>query len=233
MASGALTFPSKKENTNYARLCRLLVDIGCQVLRKTFNKIRPPGSLDTVLGSPSVTSTLQSLQRKKILNRLQWRSLYPDIKSSVSSENFDIALLMVLLRNICDLTPPATGWDALPSPEDLSCEADITRIKFYRNTVYAHATRASIDDNGFDNYWIHIRDALLRLGGAPYEAAINDLKYDSLDPDMEEHYKWLLGEWKMEDDSIKDKPKNVEAKVNELQASVNKIGVQLRPKSGK
>ena len=186
MAFAAQMFPSSKENTNYARLCRLLVDVGSQVLKEIFNKICPPGGLDIVLASPSVYATLQSLRDKKILNSLQWSKLYPAIKSSVTSENFDITLLMVLLRNICGLTPPATGWDNLPSPTDLSCEADIARIKFYRNTVYAHATQASIDDVTFDDHWKNIRDTLVRLGGKTYEAAIDGLKHDCLDPDMKE-----------------------------------------------
>ena len=108
---------STKENTNYARVCRLLVDVGSHVLRVSFDKIRPAGGLDTVLGSPSITATLQSLRRKKILNPLQWGKLYPAIRSSVSSEKFDITLLMVLLRSICGLPPPVTGWDKLRYPQ--------------------------------------------------------------------------------------------------------------------
>ena len=180
MASAALTFSSTKETTNYARLSRLLLDVGSQVLRETFDKKRPPGRLDSVLGSPSVSATLQSLRRKNILSPSQWSKLYPAIKSSVSSEKFDITLLIVLLRSICGLTPPATGWDALPSPEDLSCEADISRIKFYRNKVYAHATRASIGDTECDNYWKTIGHSLVRLGGADYELATDGLKNDCL-----------------------------------------------------
>ena len=186
MAFAAQMFPSSKENTNYARVCRLLVDVGSQVLKEIFNKICPPGGLHIVLAYPSVYATLQSLRDKKILNSLQWSKLYPAIKSSVTSENFDITLLMVLLRNICGLTPPATGWDNLPSPTDLSCEADIARIKFYRNTVYAHAIQASIDDTTFEDHWKNIRDTLVRLGGKTYEAAIDCLKHEFLDPDMEE-----------------------------------------------
>ena len=232
MASAAPTFPSTKETTNYARLCRLLVGVGSQVLRERFDKIHPPGGLDTVLATPPALPKLKSLQKKKVLNPLQWDKLYPVIKSSVSSKNFDITLLMVLLRSICGLTPPATGWDALPLPTDCSCEADIARIKFYRNTVYAHATQASVEDATFDNHWTHIRDTLVRLGGLPYEAAIDDLKYESLDPDTEEHYRVLLRQWKMDDDSIKDKLDDVEAKVDELKAAVNKIERQLWPTSG-
>ena len=231
--SAAPTFPSSRETTNYTRLCRLLVGVGSQVLRETFDRIHPPRGLDTVLATTPVHPKLQSLQKKKVLNSLQWDKLYPVIKTSVSSKNFDITLLMVLLQNICGLTLPATGWYNLPLPSDLSCEADIARIKYYRNTVYAHATQASVDDATFDYHWKDIRDTLVRLGGAPYEVAVDDLKYDSLDPDMEEHYKGLLSQWKMDEDSIKDKLDDAEAKVDELQASVNKSERQLWPTSGK
>ena len=56
---------------------------------------------------------------------------------------------------------------------------------------------------------------------------------DDLDPDMEEHYTGLLRQWKMDEDSIKDKLDDVGAKIDELQASVNKIEIQLCPTSGK
>ena len=233
MASAAPTFPSTKETSNYARLCRLLVGVGSQVLRERFDKIHPPGGLDTVLATLPTHTKLQSLQKKKVLNPLQWDKLYPAIKSSVSSKNFDITLLMVLLRNICGLTPPVTGWDNLPLPTDLSCEADIARIKYYRNTVYAHVTQASVDDATFDYHWIHIRDTLIRLGGLHYKAAIDDLKHNSLEPDMEEHYTGLLMQWKMDEDSLKDKLDDFGAKVDELKESVNKIERQLCPTSGK
>ena len=159
--------------------------------------------------------------------------MYPAIKSSVSSEKFDITLLMVLLRNICGLTPPAAGWDALPSPTDVNCEDDLARIKYYRNTVYGHAAQASVDDANFNDYWMKIRDTLVRLGGAVYEAAIDGVKYDCMDPEMEEHYIEMLKQWKMDEDRLKDKLDDVEARVDELKASVNKIERQLWPTSGK
>ena len=49
MASAAPMLPSTKENTNYARVCRLLVDVGSHVLRVTFDKIRPPGEIYTTV----------------------------------------------------------------------------------------------------------------------------------------------------------------------------------------
>ena len=195
MASAvAPSFRSTKETTNYARLCRLLVDVSAHILRETFDKRRPTGDLHTVLSSPPVHAVLQSLRKKRILSPFQWVKLYPAIKSAVSSKNFDITLLMVLLRNICGLVRPATGWDALPPATDVTLEADIVRIKCYRNTVYGRASQASVDDATFNQYWQNIQDALVRLGGAGYQSAIDNLKKECMDPDIEEDRNKLLNQ---------------------------------------
>ncbi|XP_078374488.1 uncharacterized protein LOC144658034 [Oculina patagonica] len=220
MASAAPTFPFTKETTNYARLCRLLVDVGSQVLRETFDRKHPPANLHTDLARPALHNVLQALRKKKVLNPTQWGKLYPAIKSSVSSRDFDITLLMVLLRNICVLVPPVTGWDNLPSAADVTPEADIARVKFYRNTVYGHASQASVDDAAFGIYWTEIRDALVRLGGADYGLAIDDLKDDCMDPDIEEHYQELLKQWKTDEENIQDKLDNMDKKLDDLKLSV-------------
>ena len=190
----APSFRSTKETTNYARLCRLLLDVSAHILRETFEKRRPTGDLHTVLSSPPVHAVLQSLRKKSIISPLQWVKLYPAIKSAVSSKNFDITLLMVLLRNICGLVRPATGWDALPPATDVTLEADIVRIKCYRNIVYGRASQASVDDATFNQYWQDIQDALVRLGGAGYQSAIDNLKKECMDPDIKEDRNKLLNQ---------------------------------------
>ena len=159
--------PSTKETTNYARLCRVLVDVGTLALRDCFDSICTPVILHTLLASSR--SALQSLRSRRIINVTQWGKLFPAIPASLSSRDFDVTLLMTLLRNICGLSPPATGWDMLPAATDLSREADIARVKYFRNTVYAHAENASVDDVTFNTYWKEIRDTLVRLGGARYK----------------------------------------------------------------
>ena len=205
MASGPATFASTQENTNYARLCRLLVDVGCTALRDTFDVIHPPANLHGVLSSPSVLATLQSLQRKRILNRLQWGKLFPAVATTVSSANFDVTLLMVLLRNICGLSPPvSTGnWDKLPPDSDNSTEANIVRIKWYRNDVYGHATKASVDNATFNALWQKISIAILALGSS-YGTIISQLKTECMDPATKDHYEKLLSDWKKDDDSLKE-----------------------------
>ena len=230
MASAAPTFHCTKETTNYARLCRLLVDFGALVLRKTFDKKRPTGNLDAVLLNPPAHATLQTLRKKRVLNPTQWGKLYPAIKSSVSSANFDITLLMVLLRNICGLVPPPTGWDSLPAATDLTPEADIVRIKYYRNTVYGHASEASVDDPTFSRYWQDIQDALVRLGGTCYQGAIDDLKTECMDPEFEEHYQELLKQWVKDEISIKEDLDQIKENVAKL-AKLGSMGNSKRKTS--
>ena len=113
------------------------------------------------------------------------------------------------MRNICGLAAPATGWDAIPAATDVSLKADIARIKYFRNTVYAHAEHASVDDARLNKYWSEIRDALVRLGGVAYRAAVDNLETECMDSDVEEHYKELLQQWKNDEDNIKDELKEI------------------------
>lgn len=209
MATGTAPFSSSKETTNYARLCRLLVGVGTQALRDTFDKIHPPAGLHAALASQQ--PILQSLRKRRIINPMQWGKLYPTTASSVSSANFDITLLVLLLRNICNLSPPTTGWDSLPLVADTSIEANIARVKYYRNNVYGHASQASMDDTTFDSYWKDISSALVGLGaGVNYVNDISKLRTEGMDPDNEKHYVNLLKEWKRDEDTTKDKLGEIE-----------------------
>ena len=161
---------STTETTNYSRLCRVLVDLGSCALRDCFDSICTPPTLHRVLAANQLT--LQNLRSRRIINATQWGKLFPAIPTSVSSKDFDITLLMTLLRNICGLAPPMTGWDVLPAATDTSCEADIARVKYFRNVVYAHAEHASVDDSEFQRHWKDIRDTLVRLGGVNYEVKV-------------------------------------------------------------
>ena len=230
MASGPPSVTSTKETTNFARLCRVLVDVGSKALRDTLDSIHPPGNLHIVLsGSKSI---IQSLRKRRVVNPLQWIKLYPAIPSSVTSADFDITLTVVLLRNICGLSPPVTEWDKLPSPGDTSREADIVRVKCFRNTIYGHAEQASVDDVTFSRYWLDIRDTLVRLGGPSYGVAIDKLKTECMDPEIEDQYKTLLKQWKKDDDNIKDKLSDVETELKKVKQQVEDLTRKVAPDKG-
>ena len=206
---------STKETTNYARLCRLLIDVGSQALRDTFG-FYTSGNLHGFLAGHR--TTLKTLRTKRILNPTQWSKLYPAVPSTVSSASFDITLLNVLLRNICGLSPPVTtgSWDKLPPVTDTSLQADIVCVKYFRNSVYGHAEKASVDAATFNSLWQNIRDTLVRLGGSSYGAAITKLETECMDPDIEEHYKEVLEQWKKDEDNIKDKIEELDKKFDDF-----------------
>ncbi|XP_020628012.1 E3 ubiquitin-protein ligase DZIP3-like [Orbicella faveolata] len=203
MASSTPKRAPKKEATNYARLCRLLIDFGCQALRDTFDNIHASARLHAVLAANR--STLRTLRKQRVLNAVQWSKLYPAIATSASLANFDITLLIVLLRHICGLEPPTTtqSWDRAPPTTDMSREADIVRLKCFRNDIYGHAEKASISDLEFSTLWQNIHGTLVRLGGQSYEKEIDSLQVECMEPEIEQYYTELLKEWKKDEDNIK------------------------------
>ena len=228
----ASAFASSKETTNYARLCRLLVDVGTQVLRETFDKIYPPGSLHTVLTTAPVNATLTSMKKMKAINPTQWRTL---ISPTVSSKDFDISLLVTLLRNICGLSAPLTGWNSPPSSTDTTKVADIVRVRIHRNEVFAHANRASVDDATFNTYWVDIEKPLVRLGGPSYQAIIDNLRTECMDPEREQHYQEELKQWKENEESAMEKLGEIDEKLDSnkkiLQNLEEKLDILMQPET--
>ena len=132
---------SSVEKTNGNKLSRLLIDGGTTVLRNIFDHYHPPANLAANLGSTRIYSILTNLWYGSILNGSQWDKLFPSRgRRPPNSKNFDITLLFILLRNICPLHPPLSGWDRMPPVSDTSFEANLARIKYYRNELYGHVT---------------------------------------------------------------------------------------------
>ena len=133
---------------------------------------------------------LQTLKEKRIITPKQWSTLFPAVREFVSSDKFDISLLVVLLRNICGLPPPSTGWDNLPQTGDATVSADIARIRYFRSEVIAHILEAVIDDETFEKYWKILLEAIVRLLGESYRPQLDALKEG--DPRMADHYESRL-----------------------------------------
>ena len=174
---------------NGARLIRLIVDVGTVTMRKYFDSIHPPATLPGVLHANYGTLRAN-------IPRYQMRTLFPPFGMRLAmpstSNDYDITLLFSLLRNICGLHPPAsihggTSWDENPPLADESPEADLARIKFYRNTVFAHIKTTEVSDNDFVMYWSEISRPLVKLGGNAEE--IRELMTSPLD---EDHYLNLI-----------------------------------------
>ena len=179
--------------SNGARLIRLIVDVGTETMRNYFDSIHPPATLNAVLHSEYDT-----LRRIGAINRTQMQTLFPPSgmhpAMPSTSNDYDITLLFILIRNICGLTPPAsirggTSWDENPPLADMSPEADLARIKHYRNKIYAHIKSTEVRDDDFLTYWNTISSALVRLG-----ANAEDIRKLMTSPLDEDYYINLITE---------------------------------------
>ena len=199
---------------HFQRLTRLLMCGGVHVLRETFDTFHPPKDLSTTLKDPKVQTQLKkaklTLDERNCLNQ-------PAVKST----DFDITLAFRLLRTICNLTPPATGWDKKPVDADHSLEADLARIKYFRNSVYGHNQKMEISDSDFCYLWKEISEAILRIitkinitKKDEWEKAIKTFLNDPLTPEAQKCMEELK-QWYEKEEDVKDMLHQVDTNVKE------------------
>ena len=164
---------SSKKRDNFQRLTRLLMSGGTVLLREVFDIRCPPKDLPTKLKNSTTKKKLE-----KILDKTQTKCLYPSSEKYGESREFDITLLYRLLTNICGVKPPATTEsNGLPVTTDHSLEADLLRIKWYRNSIYAHVIAdMEITDNEFQRLWREISETLVRIAGQISKAKAKEWK---------------------------------------------------------
>ena len=199
-----------EEKANFTRLSRLLVDKGTEALRNTFDAIHPPVNLPAVLNA-----NRKSLLRLKfrVINNSQWDLLFPPSGDPPDSKTFDVTLLTVLFRNICGFTAPSTGWGAMPVHTDRSMQANIVRLKSFRNEVYAHVTSTQVDNATFESLWLKIAQALVELNIPQND--VDDLKTCPLGHE-EEIYVEVLKKLKSEEEESMKVLEAIECSVNRL-----------------
>ncbi|XP_078345409.1 uncharacterized protein LOC144630925 [Oculina patagonica] len=209
---------STRGKGNFQRLARLLISGGTTLLREVFDLICPPSSLSKILKNPATEKQLKAAK----LNKPQWDCLYPSPGVYGKSEDCDVTLLFKLLRTICNLIPPVTGWDALPTTTDHSLAADLVRIKYYRNSVYGHVSKnMEITDDDFPQLWQEIREALVAIAGQispakkiEWQEAINNFLKDPLTAEDERNVQELL-RWYENDTDLKQSMEKFKASTQE------------------
>ena len=225
---------SSKGRDNFQRLARLLISGGTVLLREAFDIKRPPSNLSTTLQNPATKKLLKAAK----LTKPQWDCLYPSPGMYGKSTDFDITLLFRLLRTICGLAPPVTGWDALPASTDDSLEADLARIKYYRNSMYGHVTEnMEISDDEFSVRWREVSEALVRVAGqiSPAKAkewknAIDTFLKDPLTEEDKRHEQELR-QWYQNDTEVKEYLEKVESSMKHLEKEAQYLRQEVREES--
>ena len=212
---------SSGKKTNGAKLSRLLIDGGTMVLRNIFDGYHPPANLQANLNANY--GILNNLLRRRVLHRPQWHLLFPPGGATPDSNTFDITLLFLLLTNICGLSSPPSGWHTNPSASDTSVEANLARIKFFRNELYGHVTTTGIDKATFSALWQETSAALVALG-LP-QAEIDRLKAEHCG---EEDFLDVLFEWAESEEDIKSQLRDIrqyQVKIKEMVEDLHSVNV--------
>ena len=203
------------EKANFTRLSRLLVDKGTEALRNTFDGIHSPANLSAVLSANKIS--LLKL-KPRVINDSQWDLLYPPSGDPPDSKTFDVTLLTILFRNICGL--PKTGWSVMPVDSDRSIQANIVRIRLFRNDVYAHVTSTQVDNATFESLWKKISQILVDLKISQKD--IDELKTCPLGPE-EEVYVRILQDWKSHEEESLIMLEGLSNNVKSMESSLNRL----------
>ncbi|XP_063405914.1 uncharacterized protein LOC134689874 [Mytilus trossulus] len=180
----------KEEEKNFARFFFLNFKVSAEIVNRFFDKVFPPTNLAQTINSH--VPAIINLFNWKIINAVQFDKLrgipgtiwpqhfhpMPLGTNTTSSKDFDLTMMICLLRNIGGVSTPSNGWDQLPHPYDMSPGANLSTLKWYRNQL-AHTTVTFMDNNEFTHKWTHIEKALTSLnnGQIPYEVT-EILNYD-------------------------------------------------------
>ena len=226
---------STRGKQNFQRISRLLISGGTTLLREIFDLICPPSNLASVLKNPTTKKQLRSAK----LTKPQRDCLYPSPGVYGKSANFDVTLLFRLLRNICNLIPPATGWNDLPTSTDHSLAADLVRIKHYRNTVYSHVNQnMETTDDEFQSLWQDLSEALVRIAGqispskkVQWQVAILNFLRNPLTAEDERNVQELL-EWYRNDVEVKESVEELKSKIEKVQDGMERLESSLKRDGG-
>ena len=212
----ASLFDPSAEKTNGTRLARLLIDGGTHVLREYLHSLYPPETLPTVLNNNKIR--LQDLKTRGKIFDGQWENLFPSSGEPPDTSTFDITLLHLLLREICVLTEPFTGWHNIPAENDITPEAHIVRIKCFRNEL-CHSISTGIPDDEFENKWAKISRPLVAMGLDQREVDL--LKNEPIDHDTKRRVEEEVMKCDWEPRVL-----NVEQELQQLKGQISGLNVQ-------
>ena len=126
---------SNKDRTRFFKLCLVIIDELTQILRDLLSKEVSPTQIYNKVNLSNNLNTLRPQQILVIMNA-----------QNDGYRDFDISLLYMLLRNVCqNIPPPSQGWGKvsnMPSPNEVTVGDDIERIRLIRNNLFGHISAA-------------------------------------------------------------------------------------------
>jgi hypothetical protein len=191
MATASVPTASRtsRANANYARVCRVVVEVFRDVLWDLLTRKVPASQIPTEVRRNLIgpNPPLRLFPQEHLI-------LCPPGVSApiIAREDCDTSLLYRLLRCICPgLSAPSKGWGNAPDPTDITVGDDVERIRQMRNALYGHVTSAELSDVEFKRHWSSMKAVCARLDalmGTRHCSAMDHVEIQSMDPEMEHKY---------------------------------------------
>ena len=191
MASSACS-SSSPSSGKWLRLARLLIDEGTNVLKEFFLISIHPETLENTLKKNS--TKLKRLKLKRVICDDDWEKLFRASGDPPNADKFDITLLHLLIREFSNLPTPAKGWHKLPDETDDSIQADIGRVKCFRNEL-SHRSSTAISESEFEEKWSQISLSLERIQVYIHKKNIQCIKNDPIDDNRRQILEDIIKKW--------------------------------------
>lgn len=186
--SKAILCGQNKSTENYFRLCGLITTLCSEIFRITLSSCIAPDKLRSELDS-------NRTKLEKLMNVSQREQIYNNPGNALSTKDFDISLLYILLRNICRsrIHKHKNGWGNPPEKGDNSLAACIERIRIQRNSISAHSPNGKIENVEFQIKWDELKNDITQIerlvtGGEGFKESVDNLYNCKLSHDIEEKY---------------------------------------------
>ncbi|CAG2192752.1 unnamed protein product [Mytilus edulis] len=190
-----MTSKLTEEEGNFTKFFLLNFKVSPDIARRFFDGVFPPTYLAQSINSRM--NAIIKLKNQKRINQAQlellmaipgtvWPNYLPPMPvgtTATSSKDFDLTLIICLLRNIGGLFAPSNGWDQLPHPSDILPGAHLATMKWYRNKL-AHTAVTSMDKHEFTDKWNRVEKALTSLNNGQRPHEVSDILSLDLDGEL-------------------------------------------------
>ncbi|XP_054556590.1 E3 ubiquitin-protein ligase DZIP3 isoform X4 [Talpa occidentalis] len=164
--SGKDEMPIFKLDYNYFyHLLHIIIISGTDIVRQIFDEAIPPPLLkrELLIHKNVLEPYYNHLWTNHPLGGA-WHLLYPPNKELPQSKQFDLYLLLALIKHLNVFPAPKKGWSMEPPSSDLSKSADILRLCKYRDILLSEILMNGLTESQFNSIWKKVSDILLRLG---------------------------------------------------------------------
>uniref|UniRef100_A0A2K6T6Y2 E3 ubiquitin-protein ligase DZIP3 n=1 Tax=Saimiri boliviensis boliviensis TaxID=39432 RepID=A0A2K6T6Y2_SAIBB len=158
--------PIFKLDYNYFyHLLHIIIISGTDIVRQIFDEAMPPPLLrkELLIHKNVLESYYNHLWTNHPLGG-SWHLLYPPNKELPQSKQFDLCLLLALIKHLNVFPAPKKGWNMEPPSSDISKSADILRLCKYRDILLSEILMNGLTESQFNSIWKKVSDILLRLG---------------------------------------------------------------------